>query len=46
MPDLLQRQATALRHHCRLAAETVHPRFRAVLPLGVSVVLTVNSGYE
>lgn len=39
-------QQTALRHHCRLAAETVHPRFRTVLPTGLSVVITVNSGYE
>lgn len=39
-------QRTALRHHCRLAGETIHPRFGRVLPIGVSVVLTVNSGYE
>lgn len=36
----------ALRHHCRLSIETMHPRFGRVLPLGFSVVLTVNSGYE
>lgn len=39
-------QRLAIRHHCRLAGETVHPRFCRVLPLGFSVVLTVNSGYE
>lgn len=39
------RQRTALRHHCRLAGETVHPRFASV-ELAYSVVLTVNSGYE
>lgn len=39
------RQRTALRHHCRLAGETVHPRF-AHRGLGYSTVLTVNSGYE
>lgn len=40
-------QHTALAHHCRLAVETMHPRFRHVLPGGfVSVILTVNSGYE
>lgn len=38
---------TALRHHCRLAIETIHPRFgRTSTALGVSIVLTVNSGYE
>lgn len=39
-------QRTALRHHCRLALETVHPRFRYRVAPTVSVVLTVNSGYE
>ena len=38
-------QATALAHACRLAGETVHPRFAYRRPL-VTVVLTVNSGYE
>lgn len=38
--------AIALEHHCRLACETMHPRFARLLPLGMSVVLTVNSGYE
>jgi hypothetical protein len=36
----------ALRHHCRLAIETTHPRFGRVDRVGFSVVLTVNSGYE
>lgn len=37
----------ALANHCRFAFETGHPRFgRAVPDAGVSVVLTVNSGYE
>jgi hypothetical protein len=40
------RQRTAIDHHCRLAAETVHPRFSTMLVGGLSVVLTVNSGYE
>jgi len=35
----------ALTHHCRLAAETLHPHFRTV-DRSFSVVLTVNSGYE
>jgi hypothetical protein len=40
-------QATALKHHCRLAVECVHPRFGSLRMGGlVSVVLTVNSGYE
>ena len=36
----------ALRHHCRLSIETLHPRFARVDRAGFSVVLTVNSGYE
>lgn len=39
-------QQVALAHHCRLAVETVHPEFSYVLVNGLSVVLTVNSGYE
>lgn len=40
-------QRTAIRHHCRLAVETTHPRFRYVGPdAAYSVILTVNSGYE
>jgi hypothetical protein len=39
-------QTTAISQHCRLSIETMHPRFARVLPLGMSVVLTVNSGYE
>jgi hypothetical protein len=38
-------QRIALEHHCRLAGETVHPRFRTVTGR-VSKILTVNSGYE
>lgn len=36
---------TALAHHCRLALETLHPRFAWTSGL-ISAVLTVNSGYE
>jgi hypothetical protein len=39
-------QRTALDWHCRLAVETMHPRFGRLLPGGLSVVLTVNSGHE
>lgn len=40
-------QRTALDYHCRLATETIHPRFARVTPNRVgSVILTVNSGYE
>ena len=42
---MTQAQRIALEHHCRLATETVHPRFRHVRP-GFSLILTVNSGYE
>ncbi len=38
---------TALAHHCRLSIETMHPRFaRLDQRAGMSLVLTVNSGYE
>jgi hypothetical protein len=40
-----RQQKIALDHHCRLAGETVHPRFGTAGPL-FSIVLTVNSGYE
>jgi hypothetical protein len=40
-------QETALAYHCRLAGETVHPRFgRADFKAGLSAIVTVNSGYE
>ena len=40
-------QRIALDFHCRLATETLHPRFRRLRPGGLfSIVLTVNSGYE
>jgi hypothetical protein len=39
-------QQTALDWHCRLSVETMHPRFSRRLPSGLTVVLTVNSGYE
>ena len=39
-------QRTALMHHCRLAGETMHPRFGRLIRAGISLVLTVNSGYE
>jgi hypothetical protein len=44
---LARQQQIALTHHCRLAVETAHPRF-AWRPFmaDVTVVLTVNSGYE
>lgn len=45
-PDVLAEQRRiALAHHCRLATETMHPRF-AFFYGGASVLLTVNSGYE
>jgi hypothetical protein len=39
-------QAIALERHCRLSIETMHPQFARMLRSGLSVVLTVNSGYE
>jgi hypothetical protein len=44
---MTREQQTALEYHCRLATETLHPRFRWVDLVGAcSTVLTVNSGYE
>lgn len=43
--DLSARHQTALKHPCRLAAETAHPRFAFTFG-GATVVLTVNAGYE
>ena len=40
-----RQQTIALRRHCRLGGECAHPRF-ATADAHVSVVLTVNSGYE
>jgi hypothetical protein len=39
-------QVTAIDKHCRLSVETMRPDFTRILPSGLSVVLTVNSGYE
>ena len=41
-----QQQKTAFENPCLLAEETAHPRFGIRLIGGVSVVLTVNTGYE
>lgn len=38
-------QKIALKYHCRLACETIHPRFGVVYKT-YSLVLSVNSGYE
>jgi hypothetical protein len=40
-----EQQRTAIENHCRLASETIHPRYRRVEAL-YSVIVTVNSGYE
>jgi hypothetical protein len=39
-------QRDALTNHCRLACETMNPRLRRWVANGVSLVLSVNSGYE
>lgn len=39
-------QRIALENHCRLSVETMDRKFARWLPGGMSVVLTVNSGYE
>jgi len=41
-------QTDAIANHCRLACETANPRFAHVADWSkhISIVLTVNSGYE
>lgn len=46
MLTLSQQAETAIRRHCRLSIETMHPRFARIDLAGFSVILTVNSGYE
>lgn len=41
-----EQHRVALANHCRLSIETMHPRFARITPSGMSVALTVNSGYE
>lgn len=41
-----KQQRTAIGSHCRLSIETMRPEFARLLPGGLSVVLTANSGYE
>lgn len=43
---ILDAQEIAILHHCRLAGETLHPRFGRVIPFSHSIIVTVNSGYE
>ena len=40
------RHKIALVHPCYLAGETMHPRYASFVGRWVSVVLTVNAGYE
>jgi hypothetical protein len=42
----MTQQKVALRYPCYFACETAHPRFGRVLEIGMSVIVTVNSGYE
>jgi hypothetical protein len=39
-------QQIALEHHCRLAEETLRPQLRYEQLGAISIVLSVNSGYE
>ena len=39
-------QETAITYHCRLAAECVNLRFATKVRNSISIVLTVNTGYE
>lgn len=40
-----EHQRIAITNHCRLAVEIFHPILRYMIP-GISIVLSVNSGYE
>lgn len=42
---MTREQEIAIEHHCRFAFECAHPRFAFTWGF-VSIVLTVNSGYE
>lgn len=44
-PAVNSAQRLAITHPCRLAVETMHPRFRTQTGRW-SLVLTVNTGYE
>jgi len=44
--EVNRRRQFALTRHCRLSVETMHPDFSRRLASGLTVVLTVNSGYE
>lgn len=39
-------QRIAFEYPCRFAFETAHPRFGSTLGNGVTLVLTINNGYE
>lgn len=41
-----KQQITALKNTCRLAEETVNPIFGRMNKQGLSILLTLNSGYE
>jgi len=41
-----EQQRTAIANHCRLAEETANPKFRRLFANGLSLIVTVNSGYE
>jgi hypothetical protein len=44
---MTRQQMIALERHCRLGFETAHPRYRRIDSTSqVSIILTVNSGYE
>lgn len=39
-------QFTAFKNTCRLAEETINPIFGRMNKQGLSIILTLNSGYE
>lgn len=39
-------QHYAIDHPCLLASETAHPDYRKLHPSGLSIIVTVNAGYE
>lgn len=43
---MTEQQKTAIESPCRLACETANPKFRMIRLDSISVIVTVNSGYE
>lgn len=45
-PDFRTSKQIAMRYPCRFAFETAQPKFGSRIKYGLSLVLTINNGYE